>query len=380
MAWKLSDKIKELDPDRFTILSLNVLFCMMDQRPSQHDSGNAKDINEEMTRSQHVFKSMITTRKAAELVEEAMGYVDIVGYNYGDSRYMLDKNEYPERILCGSETFSNDLAENWKLVSENPQIIGDFNWTGWDYIGETGLGMVEYPSDNNLESWWRLAFCGDYDLIGNRRAQSYYRETVWGLAPHPWILVQNPGHFEKRAEQTTWSFFDGLPVWDYPECEGMNTKIQVYSDADEVELVINHKSFGKKPAGKEVGFITEYTVPYESGIVAVTAYRDHIECGSWQLESGVGNTQLYLVREPSYGPYEEIQYYKIQNMYENGVLDTHTEKLIQIEIRNGELLGFGNSDPKSCEKYDLDRCTLYNGQALAIIRGNPLTKIRLVEI
>ena len=389
IAWKLNEKIKELDPDRFTILCLNVLLCMMDMRPEPGSetagSGEqSKDVNEAMTKGQHVFKSLITSSQVAAKVEEALGYADIVGYNYGDSRYLLDKAEYPERILCGSETFSEDLAANWELVKSNPQIIGDFNWTGWDYIGETGLGMVEYldetsSPDSAEASLYRLAYCGDFDLIGNRRAQSYYRQTVWGQSSQPWIMVQHPEHFGKKQEHSPWSFFDGLPIWDYPGKEGCTATVQVYADADEVELFLNETSFGKKTAGRAVGFVTEFTVPYEAGELCAIAFREGKETSRHTLVSGTGKSHLLLQKEESPETEDHLLHFRILNQYENGVPDIHTPIAVRISVENGELLGLGSADPKGNDLYYQNECTLFQGNALAVVRGDSRTKVTVMR-
>lgn len=381
-AWKLNEKIKSLDPDRFTILSLNVLLCMMDKRPEKNDQEEeSRDVNEAMTKGQHVFKALITSPEVASFVEEAMGYVDIVGYNYGDSRYMIDKEEYPDRILCGSETFTEDLAMNWAAVKREPRIIGDFNWTGWDYIGETGVGKMEYEGEK--DDFWRLAYCGDFDLIGTRRAQSWYRESVWGLAKHPWIAVQHPDHFGKEPERTPWSFFDGLACWDYPGWEGKETAVQVYADGDEVELLLDGMSLGRKAAGEDAGFVTEFSVPYHPGELTAVVYCKNQETGRWSLQSGIGKTSLVLIKEPDEPGFEGeelIRHYRIRNLYENGVLNSQEPVRVAIHVEDGTLLGFGSADPKGKDRFDGTECDLFFGEALVMIRSNGKERISLSRI
>lgn len=366
VAWRLNERIKKLDPDRYTILCLNVLLCMMEQQHAGQEN-ESKDVNEAMTTKQHVFKSLITSPEVAAKVEEAMGYADIVGYNYGDSRYLLDEKDYPDRILCGTETFSEDLSSNWKIVTKHSQILGDFNWTGWDYIGECGIGMMEYDKKEN--DFWRLAFCGDFDLIGIRRAQSCYREAVWGQAKHPWIFVQDPQHFQKKPERTPWSFFDGIPSWDFQGQEGKKTTVQIYSDADEVELVLNGNSFGKKKAGASVSFVTEYEIPYEDGELRVIAYKNGQRDSEWALRSGKGEISI-AVRESAEHYKDDIRYFEVSAEYENGVIAVQQSSRICARVSNGELLAFGNADPKGTDPYDSDECNLFQGRALAVLKGN----------
>ena len=62
-------------------------------------------------------------------------------------------------------------------------MIGDFVWTGIDYLGEAGLGRAylegEQPDEFNAPWPWFIAGCGDIDILGDRKPQSYYREALW---------------------------------------------------------------------------------------------------------------------------------------------------------------------------------------------------------
>ena len=54
----------------------------------------------------------------------------------------MDRELHPHRVIVGSETHPPTIAANWQLVREHPHVIGDFTWTGWDYLGEVGIGRV----------------------------------------------------------------------------------------------------------------------------------------------------------------------------------------------------------------------------------------------
>ena len=58
------------------------------------------------------------------------------------SQYVSDHEKYPERIIMGTESFPKEAFDNWQMVEKYPYIIGDFVWTGWDYLGESGIGLV----------------------------------------------------------------------------------------------------------------------------------------------------------------------------------------------------------------------------------------------
>ena len=77
--------------------------------------------------------------------------------------------------------------------SSTRNVIGDFTWTGWDYLGEAGIGRIEYgepagdwaSAPSTATYPWLTAWCGDIDITGHRRPQSYYREIVFGLPDRP---------------------------------------------------------------------------------------------------------------------------------------------------------------------------------------------------
>ena len=76
--------------------------------------------------------------------KDAFANMDIAGYNYGLFRYKHDLKKYPKRLILGTETFCKDAYSFWEIAKKNKRILGDFVWSGWEYIGETGDGAAEY--------------------------------------------------------------------------------------------------------------------------------------------------------------------------------------------------------------------------------------------
>ncbi|MFD1907737.1 hypothetical protein ACFSQ7_32825 [Paenibacillus rhizoplanae] len=66
--------------------------------------------------------------------------LDIVGYNYLIHQFDAAAHKYPDRVICSTESIARDMDKYWEGVERHPYIIGDFNWTSFDYIGEAGLG------------------------------------------------------------------------------------------------------------------------------------------------------------------------------------------------------------------------------------------------
>jgi beta-galactosidase len=83
--------------------------------------------------------------------------------------------------MAGTESFAKEAFENWQQVEKHPYVIGDFVWTAMDYMGETAIGHSELDTIKSvIQPWpWFNAYCGDIDLIGNKKPQSYYRDIIW---------------------------------------------------------------------------------------------------------------------------------------------------------------------------------------------------------
>ena len=100
-------------------------------------------------------------KKADEVTAPVLDALDIAGYNYASGRYPLEGKAHPNRVIFGSETFPQDIAKNWKMVKEYPYLVGDFMWTAWDYLGETGIGawltpLTERDLINPIPGCWRM--------------------------------------------------------------------------------------------------------------------------------------------------------------------------------------------------------------------------------
>lgn len=77
-------------------------------------------------------------------LEPSVSSVDVAGYNYLTARHIPENLRHPDRAVVGSETFPPEIGRLWPIVRDNPHVIGDFTWTGYDYLGEAGIGIPHY--------------------------------------------------------------------------------------------------------------------------------------------------------------------------------------------------------------------------------------------
>ena len=118
--------------------------------------------------------------------DKAFTFLDVGAYNYEPMMYEEDHQKFPDRIMVGTESYPGELVDYWRLVEKHPYVIGDFVWTGMDYPGESGSGHMKFdndPSDFGRGWPWFNAFCGDLDICGFRKPQSFFRDVVWGRCP-----------------------------------------------------------------------------------------------------------------------------------------------------------------------------------------------------
>ena len=168
-----------------------------------------------------IGRSDLVTERTAE----AFAVLDVAGMNYLDGRYERDRVLFPQRVIVGTETFPTRIDTLWRLVLDNEHVIGDFTWTGWDYLGEAGIGRVADADDPTAGAFgapypWLLAWTGDLDITGHRRPASYYREIVFGLRTDPYIAVQRPERSGRLTVSTPWAWTDSIGSWSWDGAEG----------------------------------------------------------------------------------------------------------------------------------------------------------------
>ena len=150
--------------------------------------------------------------------------LDILGLNYASSRYDEDAAKYPDRMMVGSETMVADLPYNWERVKKHPQVVGDFVWSAWDYLGEACIGDWTYHSYKGLPL---LAGQGMIDITGKPLASMYFMQIVWGLRKKPFIGVRPVNHAKEAPSTGAWQFTNAIDSWSWQGYEGTKAIVEV---------------------------------------------------------------------------------------------------------------------------------------------------------
>ena len=381
---ELSDKIRSLDDTRYTLASINGVFAAgdkVDQIVADVVAGLSAEgkidgnVNDFMSLMDGHMDEIVVHKTISERLEKACAGVDIAGYNYMTARYEQDGKAYPNRVIVGSETYPPEIARNWELVERLPHVIGDFTWTGWDYIGEAGVGIPAYKwGEGGFGAAFpaQLAYPGDFDITGFRRPASYYREAVFGLRKKPYIAVQNPTHYGEFLIKTPWVISDAAASWNWDGMEGKPAIVEVYAQGDEVELLLNGTSLGKKAAGKEAGFRTLFETTYEPGILTAISYENGHEIGRNELATA-GCERTLCVEKEEYGGLknakQELVYVQVEMRDQNGVLAADDNQKITLSVDGEvEVLGFGSGNPKPNYNFNEGVTELFGGRAQIIVK------------
>lgn len=383
---KLANKVRQLDPTRYVTNAINGLMAAMGNLPvimlelglvtmeqlqAMASGGGGGDINDMMTMLMGHMNDLAVHPSVGAALEETYSALDLVGFNYMRGVYEVYKDQYPNMVFYGSETLPPDIDLNWAKVKEIPACLGDYCWTAWDYIGEAGVGIVEYDVPTAFKKAYPcyLAYCGDMDILGHRRPMSYYRQIVWGLRKAPYIAVQLPAHYGQKPALTPWTTPEAVAAWAWTGFEGKHCLVEVYSDAEEVELLINGKSQGCLPAGEANRFKAIFDVVYEPGKVEAVAHYANGETSCFALETANG-CQLQVTCDKAQLAAGDIAYLDIALVDAAGNLNVSADRKIAVAVEGaGVLQALASADPRSEENFfDTERTTYY-GKAQAVVRS-----------
>lgn len=218
------------------------------------------------------MKTMAKLPGCDRKTRDAFAAMGVAGYNYGIKRYKGDLKKYPDRVILGSETFCADAYAFWELAKKNNALIGDFVWAGIDYLGEVGIGTREYRDyapDYLHGLGWVSAGSGRLDLTGRELGEALYTKVAFELTDKPAIAVIPVNHTHDSPSPSCWKFTNAFPSWSWNGCDGNDAKVEVYSRAPVVKLLVNGKQVGQKKLGKNCRF--EFRTKYYGGEVTAVA-------------------------------------------------------------------------------------------------------------
>ena len=385
------DFCHEKDKTRPVTAGINLMLAMMaggkksiygtDDKGQVKDSGTggmdamptSDFFNLLMNKMGKLMTKAASSKKANAVAVKMREIFDIPGYNYATSRYEKDARDCPNQATTGSETLPQSLYENWQLVKKLPTMTGDFMWTGWDYLGEAGIGTVRYKSFKNpgQDAPIISAGCGVIDICGKLRPEVQWNRLIWGLDHTPGIGVEPYTHAGETGSESMWRDTDAVASWSWAGCEGKKTKVTVYSDGETAELIVNGHSYGRKKT-KEYKAVFKRVV-YEPGTITAISYDgEGKEQSRTSMKTAVGPAELRVVADRStlQAKTQDLAYISIDLTGADGITKSSEDTAVTVEVAGaGTLLALGSARPNMGENFFSDTHTTYYGKALAVVRG-----------
>ncbi len=309
--------------------------------------------------------------------------LDVGGYNYQWREYENDHKRAPARVMAGTESFPLEAFESWDAVERLPYVIGDFVWTGYDYLGESGIGRAyvegEEPGEF-LGAWpWHVAGCGDIDLLGHRKPQSFYREALWRKGVLQ-VAVHRPLPEGKKEKLTQWGWPDVASHWTWPGQEGKTVKVAVYSSCDRVAVELNGRAVGEKPTTKAEKHRAEFELAYQPGELEASCLGPGDPKTRVRLETAGSPAKLRLVadREEIRASRNDLSYVRIEVVDAKGNLVPGARPEIRAKVTGpGELAALASADPVDLTGFRGPSRRPYQGVAQAIVRPTGAGKLEL---
>lgn len=304
---------------------------------------------------------------------------DVVGYNYLDYHYEAAGKLFPNRVICCTESKPGQMESYWHNVEKYPYLIGDFVWTSMDYMGEAGIGKTLYVDPTQAETAaramhnapypWRTAGCGDFDLCGFERPQLAYRRILWG-SNETYIACHNPKNIEKIELLGRYGWSDCANSWSWPVCDGSPIKVEVYSSAQEVELIINRFSLGRKPVQhNKVLFETKY----HYGELTAISYNGNTEVSRDTLRSAGAPAGIKISADKTVlaATGQSLCFAVVEVVDKFGNLIPYAEvNMTAVVEGNAHLQAFGSARPVTEENYTNGIACSYHGKLLAVVRAD----------
>lgn len=323
---------------------------------------NANRLGEVAKELVAIVKQFDTTRPvtaglASALMSNETGYadaLDVAGYNYQEFRYAPDHKKYAKRILYGSE---NSMSlDAWNSVTDNDYVIGQFLWTGFEYLGEAG----QFPT--------RHSTSGIIDLAGNKKPEFYFRQSLW--SDKPMVFIGTTDRLTDNGPVSLWAHKRVDPVWNWKERQPIS--VNVFTNCEEVELFLNDKSLGiKKMAGFKNRTIT-WEVPFETGTLRAIARTSGKELASFGLKTTGSPVRIVAKSDVKSlkGDKQDMGHLWVTLCDESGNTVYSAENEITCEVKGPvRILGMEDSNPGNIEDYKDNRQKTYHGKLLIYVQS-----------
>ena len=286
----------------------------------------------------------------------------------GDSRVNFQVSSYDVDVPGWAQT----PDETFAALDKNPAFLGEFVWTGFDYIGEP----TPYNSDaSNLLNFQdpaqRAEMKKQLDELGKIKvpsASSYFGIVdLCGFKKDRFYIYQARWQPELPMAHL-------FPHWNWPERAGQVTPVHVYTSGDEAELFLNGQSLGRKKKGEFEYRLRWDDVVYAPGELRVVAYRSGKEWARDTVKTTGPAAKLLLAadRAAIRADGQDLAFITVTIADKDGLMVPRTHNLVKFDLTGpGEIVAVGNGDAASHEPFQAKQRKAFNGLCQVIIRAKP---------
>jgi beta-galactosidase len=305
-------------------------------------------------------------------------FLDIQGYNYRWKDYQEDVTMFPANLIYGAESVSKEMSENWSLINKFPNIIGDFVWTGIDYIGESGIGHVENVKEgikiNTADHWanwpYFASVCGEIDFCGDKKNVSYYRDVLWDRKNIE-LFVHTPIPENYVENVDFWGWPDIQKCWTWKGFENELLDVYVYTKSPLVRLYLNGILIGEKEVSEAAKYTALFKVKYMPGELKAVSIENNKEVATSIITTSGEASAIKLTAEQDTinASVNDLAFIHVEITDKNGILINNSKAKLKIEISgNATIAGAGNASQIDMESFNSATPKVYRGKALVIVR------------
>ncbi|UXP34200.1 DUF4982 domain-containing protein [Reichenbachiella agarivorans] len=321
----------------------------------------------------------ITCGSVRPAIAAVSGYadaVDVLGFNYRAECYDAAHETYPDMKIIGSENWGT--YSEWTSVNSRPFVAGMFAWTGFAYMGEAG----PWPRKG-----LNISF---FDFAGFKTPRGHFFECLWRDEPKVYAVTARADESEYSYDEGSgwqfdmqmtpapvwsqlrrWEWYQNIhPHWNYQR--GESVIVQAYSNCEEVELLLNGESLGRK---KRSDFsddnIVKWQVPFDAGVLTVHGYIAGQLADEYVLETA--SNPVCAVSEIEFRPQDDdgLWLIALQLVDEKGRAVSHQERELTVIIEGAKLVAVDNGWEQNVSDHFQSKVTTHEGRAMLYV--NPVS-------
>jgi beta-galactosidase len=305
--------------------------------------------------------------------------LDVVGQNYREQEILKAHADKPTRKIIGTENTHD--RNQWIAMRDHPEYSGQFLWSGIDYLGEAGR--------------WPSIGAGSGLLLTTSlpRARAFERQSWWSTLPMVRIArrVQaahrgpvDPGYASPTSNNQQATTNPNVPLdpttrfgqpllldWSPKDQSPHTENIEIYTNAEEVELFLNGKSFGTQQRHADASPIA-FQVPFATGTLKAIARTGGKIVAKDELRTAGRSDHLILTTEtPTLGPdWNDVAYATATLVDDNGTVVPDTTTVIHFDTSGpGKIIAVDNGNLLDHDPFQTSERKLYEGHAIAILRA-----------